>query len=306
MKKLIALLLALILCFSMFACGQAKESEDKDDEKIEQKEEVEETAAPTEAPTEPEPTEPPFNSSNEYFSLDGIYVDSTYSEEEGSPVRTVYLFYTLTAPETNLEIDSNYTQLTINDANTYQSENYLLGDYATSYYASSYIEDVYVGTSLKVLATFKIPETDLAPGRVITLSDTQIPDLTNIRISTDDVQFMEGELAICEAADPEGYAQALFLREEADEDTAKKVRKGLTGYYWSFYANNIYYEIEFYKKSKYELRTAYGTADGTYVIANGYLICTHNSNGYVAEIPWEFNEDGELILNPAAAFDVYS
>ncbi len=52
MKKLIALLLALTLCFSLIACGQAKESEDKDDEQIHQEEEKE-TEAPTEAPTEP-------------------------------------------------------------------------------------------------------------------------------------------------------------------------------------------------------------------------------------------------------------
>lgn len=71
--------------------------------------------------------------------------------------------------------------MTINGANSYDSDHFANAasahEYMPGYLYTSYITDVYVGSSVNVMATFKIPEGDLAPGRTITLEDTQIPAL---------------------------------------------------------------------------------------------------------------------------------
>ena len=239
-------------------------------------------------------------------SIDGICVDDSYVEEEGSPLKMVYLLYTVTAADSNLETDSKYTELTINDSNTYESEHYGPEQckYMSSYYYSSYIEDVYVGTSLKVAATFKIPEGDLAPGRTITLSDSQIPDMEALRLSTDDIQRFADQEEMAQAMDPEGYAAEMNRRAEADADTQEQVKSLINGYYWSCYLNSITYELEFWAKDNFEVRTSLGTSStGTYSVRNGYIFCTYPDTGYTVEVPYEI-VDGEIDLDIIGAFDV--
>ena len=285
MKKLLAILLAAVLLISLCACSKnAKDGEGSEDA---ESSETGETVL-----------------SNDYVTIDGICVDDAYEDEDNSVLKMVYLFYTVNASDENLEADSTYTKLTIGE-NTYTSERY--NDVclkAPSYYYSDYIEDVYVGSTFKVVTTFKIPEADLEAGKSITLEDSQIPDISDISLSTDDIQHFNGDDSVCEAMDPEGYAEEMYKRETADAETTRKVQNLVNGYYWSFYANYTSYELEFFEGNEFVLSTSLGTSQGgTYTVQNAYIFCTYPT-GHTVEIPYEINEAGEIELYCVQAFDV--
>lgn len=279
MKKKLALILTLVLCLTAGACGAGG--------------------------TDGEAQQGTGSITNtEHMTIDGIFVDDSYRDKEESPLRLVYLFYTLTAGDSNLKIDSKYTRLTIGEANTYESE-IIPGscDYASSYYYGTYIQDVYVGESLKVAATFKIPEGDLAAGKSITLSDDQNPDAAEISMTTDDIQHVNGAEEVAKAADPEGYALDMERREEADAETTALVKSQLNGYRWDFYVNNTSYRIEFWADNNFKVTTALGGNSGTYSVRKGYVFCTYPDTGYMVDIPYEIT-DGTVDLDCVAGFDV--
>lgn len=297
MKKLILLALSLVMTLSLCACGGGETPDTP--------EEPNATVEPSieEEPT-PEPTEEPIVKSTEYITIDGICVNDSYRDEDNSPLRTVYMFYTLSANDSNLEIDSKYTTLTINETNSYESEHspYLCKS-TPNYYYSSYIEDVYVDTSLKVVATFKIPEADLVEGRSISITDSQIPEIEMIRLSTVDIQHFNSEEDIAKAMDLEGYNAEMAKYELADEETTTLVKNSINGYYFSFYLYNIAHEIEFYADNNYEIRTSLGTTTGTYTVTNGYVVCTNETTQAVNNLPYWF-ENGKIYLDALAGFDV--
>ena len=217
MKRWIALLLAATLSLSVAGCG----------------------GGGAEAGTGGETTAS-AKTSTDYMTVDGICVDDSYAEDDSS-LKMVYLFYTLTAAKENLQIDSKYTTLTVDGANSYQSDNYAnnaaAAKFAPNYYYGSYLRDVYTGESKQVSATFKIPEGDLAAGKTITLSDDQIPEADKLELKTDDIQHFENGEAIAKAMDPEGYAAEMEKRKEADADIANQAKGLMNGYQWEFYVN---------------------------------------------------------------------
>ena len=305
MRKWTILLLTAALALSLSACGGGNTPPADSGNAASN----EGTAGPDTSAT-PEAEEPETLASvttTDYMTIDGICVDDSYQDEDGSPLKMVYLLYTLTAPEENLQIDSTYTTLTINDANSYESEHDPSAPairYMPNYYYSSYIEAVYMGTSLQVAATFLIPEADLAPGRSITLSDSQIPDVDKIRLSTDDIEHFGSSKELAQAMDPDGYETVMVAYEEADAETTAQVKELINGYYWQFYVNNTAYELEFWAENNFEVRTSLGTSNsGTYSVRNGYLFCTYPDTGYTIEIPYEF-ADGDISLDLTDAFDV--
>ena len=78
----------------------------------------------------------------------------------------------------------------------------------------------------------------------------------------------------------------------------------LNGYYWQFYVNNVYYELEFSAENNFELRTGIGTtSSGTYSVKKGYIFCTYPDTGYTVEIPYTIT-DGEIDLDVTSGFDV--
>lgn len=284
MKRWIALLLAATLSLSIAGCGGGGTEADAGGE----------TAVSATASTD-------------YMTVDGLCVDDSYTED-GNPLKMVYLFYTLTAAKENLKIDSKNTILTVDGTNSYQSENHAdkaaAAKFAPNYYYGNYLRDVYTGESKQVIATFKIPEGDLAAGKTITLKDDQIPEADKIELKTDDIQRFENAEAIAKAMDPEGYAAELEKRKEADADTANKAKGLMNGYQWEFYVNKISYELEFFADHDFELRTSLGTSKGgTYSVRNGYIFCTYADTGYMVEIPYKF-ENGDITLDAADAFDV--
>ena len=50
-----------------------------------------------------------ITTNTDYMTINDICVNDSYTDENGSSLRMVYLFYTLNAKDTNLKIDSNGT-----------------------------------------------------------------------------------------------------------------------------------------------------------------------------------------------------
>ncbi|MBE7063219.1 MAG: hypothetical protein E7390_05475 [Ruminococcaceae bacterium] len=274
MKKIIAAVLIVFILCTLCACSEEKEK------KI-------------------------SGSKTEHITIDALCVDDDYRDSDNSPLRLVYLFYTLNAGNENLKIDSLHTELKFDDTNAYTSEHIPSAcEYAPSYYYSSYIEDVYTNTSLKVVATFKIPETELVSGKTITIEDSQLPDEERLHLKTSDIKHFSGREAVGKAADPEGYAVLQEKREGADAELTAQVKELINGYEWNFYVNSISYKISFREENEFFLETSLGLNNGgTYSIQKGYIFCTYPSNNHTVEIPYEITE-GEIDLDLLKAFDV--
>lgn len=240
------------------------------------------------------------------ITVNGFFVDDSYEDKDGKPLKLVYMFYTMNADGTNLKIDSKYTKLYI-DGNMYESDHFsdvaAACKYTRNYYYGSYIRDVYVGESMNVAATFYIPEGDLEFGKTVTLEDTQIPGVETLSFSTDEFQRFATPEDIAMAIDPEGYELTMYLWDEADSELTKEVRSHLNGYVWNFYVNNTAYELEFWANDNFSVTTAFGKQTGTYSVRNGYVFCTYPNTGYTVRIPYTL-EDGEFKLEALKGFDV--
>ena len=228
-----------------------------------------------------------------------------YVNEENNQLKLLYLFYTLHPEDENLEISSVGTKLTINDKNAYDSERHIGScKYMAGYYYSDFIEDVYMGGTLKIVETFEVPAADLESGRTITLENPHVEDFDEILLSTEDITHCESAEEIAKTADPDGYAKAQRLREPADEETTATVSNAINGYYWSFFTNNTSYRIEFFAPNSYQLSVMGIDTTGTYQVTNGFVICTNGTTGAVNELPYTLN-GSNVELDPATGFSVY-
>lgn len=251
------------------------------------------------------PEEPSTVTEAENVTIDGLYVDDGYVSEDSDTIKLLYLLYTLHPAEENLEVSSNSTTLTINDKNSYQSERRMGAcKYMSSYYYSDFIEDVYMGDELKVAETFEVPSADLEAGRTIKLENYNVDDFAELLLSTDAITRCESAEQVAQTADPDGYAEAQRLREPADETTTATVQNAINGYYWSFITNNISYRIEFFAPNNYSLSTMGQDTTGTYVVTNGFVVCTNDATGAVNELPYTL-DGSEVELDPATGFSVY-
>ena len=303
-KKWIPLLLAGLLVLSLCACAGGTTPTPA----TAPTEEPKQTAVPTTA-TEPVETEPPIVTATNHITINGICVDDSYVDSDSKPLKMVYLLYTLTATGEKLKIDSKYTKLTIAETNSYESDHYAstaaASEFMPNYLYTSYITDVYVGESKNVMATFYVPEGDLAEGKIITVSDSQLPDPELLRFTTDEIVHYAGPEEIAQEYDAEGYANYLYLLEEADADTVKKVNEEIVGYEWWCYVNNTKYTVGFQKNNGFYVKTSLGINNsGTYSVRNGYLVCTYSNSDNSIKIPYTFKEDGKFSLDLVEAFDV--
>lgn len=239
--------------------------------------------------------------STETISVDSVCVDDDYRDSDNSSLRLVYVFMTIGPVKENLQVSSQYVKMRIGESNVYSSQLYPVNKYADNYYYSRYLEDVYISEQLKFVATFAVPEGDLTGGKNIVLMDDHFSaEAEKIHFTTDDIQHYNGDTAITQAVDPEGYAHAMAQREPADAATASTVKDYITQYTFRLYANGISYALSF-NGSNFTLKTNLGSNSGTYVIQKGYLACTYSSNGYTLEIPYSV-EDGKIDLDTSAAF----
>ena len=265
------------------------------------------TVAPTEAPTMAVPeTDAPAEVCP--ITVNGFFVDDSYKDEDGQPLKLVYMFYTMTAESSNLQIDSKYTKMYIG-GNMYESDHFAsvaaACAYTRNYRYTSYIQDVYVGDSVNIVATFYIPEGDLEGGKTVTLEDTQIPGAETLSFTTDEFLHFGTPEEIAMFADPEGYEQTIYLWSDADNERTQEVRSHLNGYTWNFYVNNLAYELSFWANNNFSVRTAFTNQTGTYTVQNGYVFCTYPDTGYTIKIPYELN-NGDFDLDTIKGFDVMS
>lgn len=289
MKKLIAMLLVLVFAMSLCACGAKTEGN---------KEGGKDNAETAESAV----------MSNENVTVEGIYVDSSYTDGDDSSIKMVYVFLTVKATDENLVISSNCTYLTVNESNTYDSAFHKYAcDFAPSYYYSSFNEDVYVGNEAKLALTFEIPEGDLTGGKTITLENSSFP-LEGIEFTTDEIVFCDSPENVGEQADPAGHAEAADKYLPADAETEAMVKEQINGYYWEFFVSAgtmvQRQEIEFFAPNEFEVRSSFGANGGTYEITKGYIRVTYSTNNETYNIPYEF-VDGEISLDCNAAFSIY-
>jgi len=238
----------------------------------------------------------------DYMTIEGVYVDNSYSTEDNENMRFMYIFYKAHTKDKNLKIDSKSMNITINDANTYPARRSKKESrYLRNYHNGAYLKEVYVGEDGKFVETFEIPKGDLEPGRSITISKSQIPDADKIRFTTDDIVFCDSPEEVAEMADPEGYEEEMWALEDADSERTAAVKEEINGYQWDVNVNSMKYQIEFWEPNEYELRTSFNTSGGTYEVRNGYIICTNDIDGKI-EIPYTY-EDGEVKVDVISAFD---
>lgn len=275
MKKITVLILALVIALSLVACGSSGGSGSSSKAVM----------------------------SSKTVTIDAVCVDDSYRDKDESPLRMVYVFMTLTPAEENLKTSSKSLYMTIGETNTYTAENYPdANEYADSYYYHSYLEDIYVGTTFKLVSTLLVPEGDLAAGKTVTLGNSDVADITEIHFTTDDIQHFNSDEEITKAVDPDGYAAAMAAREPADAETAAFVKNYITNYRFSLSMYGITYELTF-KGDSFNLKTQLGSNGGTYVIQKGYIVCTYDSNGHSVEIPYTIEGD-KVDLDTVSAFDV--
>lgn len=298
MKKALSLLLVLAMSLSLCACSGETN--------------VPQTTDTTNNDSIAVPTEPASivaAGETAHCRLEGVYVDRSYTDSDNPSLKMVYVCYTAFTNDQNLRISSKYSKLTFESGNSYSSENYSKSccDYIPNYYSSDYLEDVYIGGSLKTVSTFLVPNPEFEAGGIISIQPYGIPSDEILTISSEDVQFFDSADDLAQAIDPEGYAEIMALHEPADESTCASVKNEINGYYWSFYVNSTSYEIEFWAENNFEVRVkALGvTNGGTYTIQNGYIVCTYDSNGATVEIPYSWGSDG-FELDVTGAFDVRS
>ena len=247
--------------------------------------------------------------SNDNITIEGVYVDSSYVDEDSDALKMLYVFMEVNAVDENIDVDCAYTTLTINDSNSYDSEFYKgTCKFAPSYYYSSFIEELYVGDSMKLVLTFKVPEGDLEGGKSMVLEDPSMP-FDGIEFTTDDIVFCDSAEAVCEQGDPDGYAEEMDKYSPVDADAEAAVKEQLNGYYWTFYVSVgttvQQQEIEFAAPNEFEMRTDFGSNGGTYEVTKAYIRVTYSTNDMTYDIPYEYDENGELLLDLNAAFSIY-
>lgn len=242
-----------------------------------------------------------------HCTLEGVYLDNSYVDKDNSSLKLVYVCYSVQTQDQNLRVSSKLSELSFDSGNTYESSHYPNSgtDDMPNYYSSDYIEDVYVGQSLKMVSVFKVPEGEFKTGVFFSVHPYGIPAEEKLVINTDDVKYFDSVEELAQTADPDGYAEMLRRHEPADQQTVSRVKAEINGYYWSFYVNSISYQIEFFAPNRFEVRVRSLNVKngGTYEVQNGFVVCTYDSNGSSVEIPYTFGENG-IDLDVTDAFDV--
>lgn len=233
---------------------------------------------------------------SKYIKVNNIYIDNSFEDDN---LNLVYLFYTVNSGEENLKVSSKDIDLTINDTNKYSctmKSNY--NPNYTDYCYSEFLKDIYVGSTLKVCATYQIPKGDLAPNRIITLSSSKFSDISNLKINTNDIKTLENTQEIAKDLDINVYNANYEARQDADTETINKVKNQINGYELSFYptlgTKISSGKIEFDSPNKFKVTVAgLLTNSGNYSIKKNYIILTYTSGGNI-ELEYNFNDSGEI------------
>lgn len=279
-KKIFIGLLAILMCFTLTACGSNNSEKNKNEDNNSNS-----------------------KMSNDIIKIDGIYLNNEYTDKDG--LKQIVLFYTLKAGEENIDISSAQFNLKINK-NEYSAINDIETPNLTQYYYSNIIEKVYVGKSLKVAEVFEVPDGDLVSGKEITLTDFD-NYAKGIKMTTDDIKKMDNLTSISLDVDKE-YATKKQDEEkekltEADEATANKVKNDINGYYFDIpaYVGQVYtkYKLEFEAPNRFTVTaTISGNSisnSGTYTVTKGYIVL-HYDTGKDVNTPYSY-ENGDITID---------
>lgn len=262
-------------------------------------------AAETETEAAPEPIT--AVTSSDYFSLDGAYLDTSYVDPDGSNGQMLYVFYTLTAPDSGLKTTSNSVSLRICDEETVRSGNTMTGDLSTadmdasgglmtSYYYDNTVETVQYGTQFKVVSTYMVSPAQMEAGHFLLFEDSDVPGIDSIVVPVENVVVCSSPEEIAEIADPAGVEAARAAHEPADEATVQAVNDAIN--FYEFYAIYSGLTLKYYFEAPnyFEERSTGQGNSGTYQVQQGYIACTYD-NGNTVDIPWEWDENGSISLD---------
>ena len=241
-----------------------------------------------------------------YITIDGIYVDESYEDED---MGLVYLFYTINANDSNIELSSTSMSMRINDKNDYTSNtNYDLIPKYTNYYYSSFIKDIYVDQTYKVCSTIEVAKGDLEGSKTITLSNSNISDIDKIKFTTDDIKHMDNIADISKDLDSEVF-EVKYTKEQnaladVDEDREKYIHNNINGYYYTINVNIgtqiSQIELEFSEPNNFTLTSNFGLSNyGTYEVKNSIIILNYHT-GLSKNVSYELDENGDVILTNAS------
>jgi hypothetical protein len=275
-KKLLLLLLLLLVPFVLTACGDKEESSEKEEEKPKAKLEA------------------------DHITIDGVYVDESYDDEN---LAMVYIFYTAKSGDSNLSLSSVGMHMKVNDKNDYGSDVYhdAIPKY-TNYYYSSIIKKLYVGQDYKMCSTIKVAKGDLEDSKSIKLTNTSIPGIEKIKFTTDDIKKMDSYEKIAEDLDKDVYSAKYGEEQDklqaVDADTEKKVKNDINGYYFEGYVNIgqtiSKCKVEFFAPNKFEVTNGPLSNDGTYQVKKGYITLDYGDGPRIF-LAYAY-EDGDIVI----------
>jgi len=245
------------------------------------------------------------------MTIEGLYIDNAYRDTDNESLRLLYVVYSVSAKNDNFKIDSKSMGLLIGESHTYPIARIPNETkYMSNYHYSDYLKDVYVGDTAKFVETFEVPIGEFESSKRIVLWKPQISKTEKFLMTTDDIVFADGKEEVAKLADPDGYAEEIEKRADADEATTNRVKKAINGYEWSFEISvQGSYKLEFITPNKFELNIKMGfsvklpTIYGTYTVKNGYVNCVYDS-GFIVEIPYSWKDNGDIDLEVATAFSV--
>lgn len=272
MKKLTAILVGALICacLCLAGCGGGQ-------------------SAPSKEPTS--------TLGNDNITIESIYVDDSYKNEEHPSLKRVWVFSEI-HPEDNTIEASSYSGKMIIGETTYdavfQSEKD--GMWFSSYHYSNTIKEVFKSETLKIAFMFEVSESDLTNEAKLTFQDLGRANCDGIEVLGKDVQHAENDEAIAKAVDPDGYQKAISAREPADADTASSVIAALDGYEYFASYGSLSWRCAF-SGSSYSLRSMGLATTGTFEVLNGYLLFTNDDNGAQSWIPWSWKDDGTISLD---------
>lgn len=249
-------------------------------------------------------SKPSETKQTDILSLDAIVVDDSYRDEDDSPERVVYAFFTM-KQESNIKFSSKYVDLIVDGTNTYTSEVHAqsLCKYAPNYYYGVYNEEGYLGETKKMVATFLIPEGDLVNGKEIRFSYDSIEDMDELSVFTDSIIHVNSDKEACKIVDPEGCAEREKAYADAPTERVKEVKSLINGYYVEAYGGNIKYKVTFSAPNSFVLETTSVKSEktlvkngGSYSVKNGFISCTYDDSGKTFDIPYEL-KDGDIEIH---------
>ena len=234
---------------------------------------------------------------NEEITIDAVYVNDEYTNEEHPSLRQVWVFTTLHPTSGTLKASSYGGTLSVGEEKynaTFDSSKY--GIWFPSYHYSNTIKEVLKSESFKLAISFEVSDSDLGEDAEITFEDLGKTDCKDIIVYGKDIKHGANTEEIAKIVDPDGYSKAVKSREPADSETSEEVANALNDmqYYASY--GSISWKCNF-GIYEYSLTSMGLATTGTYEVLNGYLLFINDDNNSKAYIPWQWKDNGTIKLD---------